>query len=63
MEAITDPLVTRKQAAILLGGVNRVTLFRWEKSGRLPQPIRISPRVVGYRLSVIEALLRAGSAA
>lgn len=63
MDSTNDPLITRKQAATLLGGVSRVTIFRWEKSGRLPAPIKVSPRVVGYRRSVIEALLKDGRSA
>jgi predicted DNA-binding transcriptional regulator AlpA len=52
-----DPLVLRKEAAVLLGGVNRATLYRWEQSGRLPPPVRLSSRVIGWRLSTLQGLL------
>ena len=57
MKSTDDPLITRKQAAVLLGGVNRSTILRWEAAGRLPAPTRISKRVVGYRRSIVEKLL------
>jgi predicted DNA-binding transcriptional regulator AlpA len=53
-----DPLVLRKEAAELLGGVNRATLYRWEQSGRLPPPVRLSSRVIGWRLSTLQNLLQ-----
>jgi predicted DNA-binding transcriptional regulator AlpA len=52
-----DPLITRGQALELLGGVSRRTLYNWVQSGRLPPPVRLSPRVVGWRRSTLEALL------
>ena len=63
MNTDNDPLITRKQAAAILGGVHRSTIIRWEEAGRLPAPTRISKRVVGYRRSVIEKLLVEGGGA
>lgn len=54
----TDPLIARKDARALLGGIAKRTMQNWEKSGRLPPPIRLSPRVIGWRKSVLDALLQ-----
>lgn len=55
-----DPLITRAQARDLLGGVSRRTLHNWERSGRLPPPLKLSSRVVGWRRSTLEAVLKGG---
>lgn len=55
-----DPLVTRKEAQVMFGGVSRRTIWAWEKKGKLPPPVRLSERVVGWRRSTIEALLENG---
>lgn len=53
-----DPVITRKQAReTYFGGIGRETLWRWERDGKVPPPIRISRRVVGWRRSTLEALL------
>lgn len=58
-----DPIITRAQARPLyFGGVNRTTLQRWEKAGKVPPPIRISQRVVGWRRSTLEAWLESRKA-
>ncbi len=56
-----DPLVTRKEAQSMFGGVSRRTIWDWEKKGKLPPPIRLSTRVIGWRRSTIEALLQKAS--
>jgi len=53
----TDPLIPRKDARALLGGIAKGTMQNWEKEGRLPPPIRLSARVIGWRKSVLEAVL------
>lgn len=63
--AVDDPLITRKQAREqYLAGVSRETLWRWETAGKLPPVTRISPRVNGWRKSVLDQFLatNAGSA-
>lgn len=55
-----DPLIPRTEARLMLGGIARGTMTRWEKEGRLPAPIRLSPRVIGWRRSTIEAVLKGG---
>ena len=59
-----DPLITRAQARpIYFGGIDRSTLARWEKSGKVPTPIHVSKRVVGWRRSTLEAWLEERSKA
>lgn len=55
-----DPLLTRTQVRAMLGGIARNTLRNWEASGKLPPPVRLSERVIGWRRSTIEALLENG---
>ena len=46
-----DPVITRKEAAKILG-VSVTTLQRLEKAGEL-QPIYVTERIIGYRESAI----------
>jgi predicted DNA-binding transcriptional regulator AlpA len=40
-------------------GVSRLTLRIWIKEGKLPPPIRITQKVLAWRVEVIEQWLRA----
>jgi len=51
-------LIRQKQLSGLLG-INRATCWRWIKSGVLPRPIRLSERVVGWRLKDVQDFLEA----
>jgi predicted DNA-binding transcriptional regulator AlpA len=56
--SIDDPFITRPQARReYFGGVHRCTILRWEKSGKLPPPIRLTAKTVGWRRSVLERVL------
>lgn len=57
-----DPLLTRTQVRALFGGIAPNTLRNWEISGKLPPPVRLSERVIGWRRSTIEVLLEKGGA-
>lgn len=37
--------------------VSRSTWFEWVKDGRVPQPIKLGPRVTAYRMTEIEAFI------
>lgn len=51
-----DPIITRAQARpIYFGGIDRSTLHKWEKEGKVPPPIHVSVRIVGWRRSTLEA--------
>jgi predicted DNA-binding transcriptional regulator AlpA len=53
-----DPVIPRRQAREqFLGGISDVTLWRWERAGKLPPPIRISRNVQGWRKSTLEQFL------
>lgn len=54
----TDPIIPRAQARTdYLGNIHKTTLWRWEKTGKLPPPIRLSSRVIGWRKSTLEAFI------
>ena len=47
--------VIRLQEVIVLLGVSRMTLHRWVKAGRFPQPLKANGRTFGFNYnSVIE---------
>ena len=50
---IRDPIVRRKALAAELGQ-STTTLWRWTKSGQLPNPVRIG-QTVGWPRSVVDA--------
>lgn len=37
-------------------GISRATIYRWIKSGKLPQPIRHTVRTVGWKRSVLDEI-------
>jgi predicted DNA-binding transcriptional regulator AlpA len=54
-----DPLaMIRKDELAFLLGVNPWTIDGWRKAGRIPQPITLSPQIVVWRRSDIDAWLR-----
>ena len=56
MNQDNDPLIIRAQARLIyFGGIDRSTLAKWEKAGKVPPPIHVSKRVVGWRRSTLEA--------
>jgi prophage regulatory protein len=52
-------IVRRDEVQRLLGGISRFTLQRWVRERGFPAPIRLSPRVIGWRLAEVEAWLAA----
>lgn len=48
-----DPLLRTKEVAVELD-IHPVTLYRMRREGKFPPAIRIGPRMVGWRRSVIE---------
>lgn len=56
-------LLTDTEAAALFG-ISRPTLWRWRKDvPNFPQPVKIGPRTVRYRLADIEAYINTLEAA
>ena len=55
----TPLLLDAPEAASLLR-ISRATFWKWHSSGRVPLPIRLSPRVVRWRKDELEAWVSAG---
>lgn len=51
--------IRKAEAASRFAGCCERTLDRMIQSGRIPQPIRLSPRVVGWREETLEDWLKA----
>lgn len=51
--------ILRPAAAATKLGVSRATLYVWVKTKRLPPPIKLSPRVSGWRQSTLDDFLTA----
>jgi len=41
-------------------GISRATVYRWIESGKLPDPIRLSPRIVGWKRNVLDGVFFEG---
>lgn len=52
-----DKLLRPSEVCKKLGGISKSTLWRMEKRGELPKKRRISPGVVGFLESEINALI------
>lgn len=52
-------IVRPKDLCQRLGGISRVTLWRWERKGLLPPKRRIGPNVVGWLETEIDDFLAA----
>ena len=57
--ALDAPLLTVKQAAAMIQ-VSRASFWSLHSAGRVPLPIRLSPRVVRWRRSELDAWILAG---
>jgi len=55
-----EQYLTRKQAAAVLG-VESQTMGKWACTGYGPQFIKLNPRLVRYKMSVLLAFLEAGT--
>lgn len=50
-----DPIIRKTQLAKELG-ITRVTLWRYIRDGIIPRPVKIGPRLEGWRRSTVEAI-------
>jgi prophage regulatory protein len=41
-----------------MSGVNRITMWRWVREGKFPQPVRLSVRRIFWLRPVVEAFLQ-----
>jgi len=53
---IVDPVLLRPEVLQMVG-VGRTTLFKLIKSKKFPEPLHLSERVRGWRLSTVEKYL------
>lgn len=53
---MTDRILSPRDVVIMLG-ISEVTIWRMRKRGEFPEPLRVSPRRVGWRESDIRAWL------
>ncbi|WP_404607313.1 helix-turn-helix transcriptional regulator [Caballeronia udeis] len=51
-----DPVLLRPQVLQMVG-VGRTTLFKLIKAKKFPEPLRLSERIRGWRLSTVEKYL------
>ena len=58
VSAPTNRLIRVKELRQMLGNPSLSTIYRWVSQGILPEPRRISPRFVAWRLSDVEAFLK-----
>jgi predicted DNA-binding transcriptional regulator AlpA len=56
-----EPLLVDRRALARLLSVGVATLDRWRSSGRVPQPLVLSPACVRWRLDEVRAWLDAGA--
>lgn len=54
---LADPFVLAHQAREFLGGIDAKTQEEWIRRGILPPPLKLTQRTIGWRLSVLEAVL------
>ena len=54
MELSNSRVVRTTELAERLG-ISRITLWRWEREGRIPRKRKIGPNVVGWLASEIDA--------
>ena len=54
---LSEPFIPRHKACDFFGGVDVTTLDNWVALGVLPPALKITARSVGWRASVLEAVL------
>lgn len=55
-------LLTMAEVTEILG-ISHMTLYRWRKAGRFPEPVRVGPNSVRWPASVVEEWIDARPAA
>lgn len=58
-DQLPDSAHVRLPIVAALHGISAPTVWRWVKSGRLPQPVRFSGRVTAWRVQDVRARLQA----
>lgn len=52
---MTDNLLPQATVRERLGGIGRTTLWNWVREGTFPAPIRVGPKRIMWRESVVNA--------
>lgn len=52
-----DPIIQTNEATRLLGYRDRHSLWRLVREGKLPAPIKLTPRRAGWRKSTLEQFI------
>jgi prophage regulatory protein len=53
---MSDRFMRAEEVAGLMG-ISKPTLIRWADKGVFPKPVKIGPRAVGWRESVVDAYM------
>jgi len=52
-----DKKIIRRSKLAEIFGVSETTIWRWQRDGVIPQPIRLGPRMIGWLSSDISEFL------
>ena len=59
MATDTDRILRTSQVLEIVGGISRMTLNRWRKSGRFPEPdVQLGVQMLGWRESTVNAWIQ-----
>ncbi|WP_295392917.1 hypothetical protein [uncultured Thiodictyon sp.] len=58
-----DPLITANTARALAGDVSAMTIWRWQRAGIIPAPLKIRTRNYWRKSAFLAALQAAGTVA
>lgn len=58
-EHLPDTAFVREPVVRGLYGISHATVWRWVKAGIIPQPVKLSSKSTGWRVSDLRAALRA----
>ena len=57
MPATVAPAILRVDDLTEMLGVSRKTIWSWRRSGDFPEPVKLGPRLIGWRRSDVDAWL------
>lgn len=52
-----DDYILRPREVAEMLNVHTTTVWRWRRNGEFPEPIRLGPRICGWRRSTVDAWL------
>lgn len=57
-DAMPSSAFVRLPTVCALFGISRATAWRWVKTGQLPTPRRLGPRVCGFQVSALRKIMQ-----